>query len=34
MTFVRFEYGSEDRVSETLGSFDFVQATYNALEAR
>lgn len=32
-TYVRFEYGSEDRMSEDLGPFSFVQVTYDSLEA-
>jgi hypothetical protein len=31
MTYLRFEYGQEDRMSEDLGPFNSLQMTYDAL---
>lgn len=33
MVKIRFECGSEDRMGEEIGPFDYVQATYDALNA-
>jgi hypothetical protein len=30
-TFIRFEHGQDDRMSEVFGPFEFVQLTYGSL---
>lgn len=32
-TYIRFEYGQQDRIGPDLGPFEYVQATYDEINA-